>query len=138
MNPVSAEQANIIHNVKVAGTNVVVDAVAGSGKSTTILSLAKAMPKHKIIQITYNSMLRCEIKQKVEELNLDNLDVHTYHSLAVKYYFGSAYTDTGIRHIMKLDLPPRIHIPRKHIIVVDEAQDMTPLYFQLVSKFLSH
>jgi hypothetical protein len=135
MNPVSAEQANIIHNVKVAGTNVVVDAVAGSGKSTTILSLAKAMPKHKIIQITYNSMLRCEIKQKVEELQLDNLDVHTYHSLAVKYYFGSAYTDTGIRHIMKLDLPPRIHIPRKHIIVVDEAQDMTPLYFQLVSKY---
>ena len=135
MNPVSAEQANIIHNVKTVGTNVVVDAVAGSGKSTTILSLAKAMPKHKIIQITYNSMLRCEIKQKVEELELDNIDVHTYHSLAVKYYFASAYTDTGIRHIMKTGLPPRIHIPRKHIIVVDEAQDMTPLYFQLVSKF---
>lgn len=135
MNPVSAEQANIIHNVKVAGTNVIVDAVAGSGKSTTILSLAKDMPKHKIIQITYNSMLRCEIKQKVEELQLDNLDVHTYHSLAVKYYFGSAYTDTGIRHIMKMDLKPRIHIPRKHIIVVDEAQDMTPLYFQLVQKY---
>jgi hypothetical protein len=135
MNQVSAEQALIIHNVKTVGANVIVDAVAGSGKSTTILSLAKAMPRQKIIQLTYNSMLRCEIKQKTEELGLDNLDVHTYHSLAVKYYYGSAYTDTGIRHIMKSVMAPRIHIPRKHIIVVDEAQDMTPLYFQFVSKF---
>lgn len=135
MNQVSAEQALIIHNVKTVGANVIVDAVAGSGKSTTILSLAKAMPRQKIIQLTYNSMLRCEIKQKTEELGLDNLDVHTYHSLAVKYYYGSAYTDTGIRHIMKSAMAPRIHIPRKHIIVVDEAQDMTPLYFQLVSKY---
>ena len=135
MNSVSAEQALIIHNVKTVGANVIVDAVAGSGKSTTILSLAKAMPRQKIIQLTYNSMLRCEIKQKTEELGLDNLDVHTYHSLAVKYYYGSAYTDTGIRHIMKSAMAPRIHIPRKHIIVVDEAQDMTPLYFQLVSKY---
>ena len=137
MNPVSAEQALIIHNVKTVGTNVVVDAVAGSGKSTTILSLAKAMPKHKIIQITYNSMLRCEIKQKVEEHVLDNLDVHTYHSLAVKYYFASAYTDTGIRHIMKTGLPPRIHIPRKHIIVVDEAQDLTRLQCRVISQYVS-
>ena len=135
MNPVSSEQANIIYHVKTTGANVIVDAVAGSGKSTTILSLAKSMPKHKFIQITYNSMLRCEIKQKVEELELDNLDVHTYHSLAVRFYHASAYTDTGIRYILKNKVPPRIHIPRKHIIVVDEAQDMTPLYFHLVSKF---
>ena len=135
MNPVSAEQALIIHNIKTVGANVIVDAVAGSGKSTTILSLARALPKQKIIQLTYNSMLRCEIKQKTEELHIDNLDVHTYHSLSVKYYYPSAYTDTGIRHIMKTKMPPRVHIPRKNIIVVDEAQDMTPLYFQLIRKF---
>jgi hypothetical protein len=45
MNPVSAEQALIIHNIKTVGANVIVDAVAGSGKSTTILSLARAPPE---------------------------------------------------------------------------------------------
>lgn len=79
-------------------------------------------------------MLRCEIKEKTDILGIANLDVHTYHSMAVKYYNSSAYTDTGIRHILANKTKPRIRIPKKDIVVIDEAQDMTPLYFQLVVK----
>jgi hypothetical protein len=32
-------------------------------------------------------------------------------------------------------MKPRIHIPKKDVIVIDEAQDMTPLYFQLIIKY---
>lgn len=134
MNTISDEQAVVLNHVK-NGHNVVVNAVAGSGKSTTILSIAKALPNRKIIQFTYNSMLRFEIKNKTVEYDIANLDVHTYHSFAVKYYHSSAYTDTGIRHIMSTPLKPRIHLPKKDIIVIDEAQDMTPLYFFFISKY---
>ena len=85
MNAVSDEQQNIITNVQ-NGKNVVVDACAGSGKSTTILSAAKSMPHKRFLLITYNKSLRKEIKDKIEELQLTNITVHTYHSLAVATY----------------------------------------------------
>lgn len=134
MNPLSEEQAFVIQHIK-NGENAIVNAVAGSGKSTTVLSIATCVKSLKTIQFTYNSMLRHEIKEKTEALCIKNLDVHTYHSMAVKYYYSGAYTDTGIRYILANKVAPRIHIPKKDIIVIDEAQDMTPLYFQLVVKF---
>lgn len=134
MNPISEEQSVVLNNTK-NGKNSVVDAVAGSGKSTTVLSIAAALTTQKIIQFTYNSMLRCEIKEKTAQLQISNLDVHTYHSMAVKYYYSSAHTDTGLRHILATKMKPRIRVPKKDVIVIDEAQDMTPLYFQMVVKF---
>ena len=134
MNPISEEQSVVLNNTK-NGKNSVVDAVAGSGKSTTVLSIAAALATQKIIQFTYNSMLRCEIKEKTAQLQISNLDVHTYHSMAVKYYHSSAHTDTGLRHILATKMKPRIRIPKKDVVVIDEAQDMTPLYFQMVVKF---
>lgn len=134
MNQISEEQAVVLKHTK-NGQNTIVDAVAGSGKSTTVLSIAAALPSRKIIQFTYNSMLRCEIKEKTAQLEIANLDIHTYHSMAVKYYYSSAHTDTGIRHILATKMKPRIHIPKKDIIVIDEAQDMTPLYFSLIIKY---
>jgi hypothetical protein len=134
MNPISEEQSVVLNNTK-NGKNSVVDAVAGSGKSTTVLSIATALTTQKIIQFTYNSMLRCEIKEKTAQLQISNLDVHTYHSMAVKYYHSSAHTDTGLRHIIATKMKPRIRVPKKDVIVIDEAQDMTPLYFQMIVKF---
>lgn len=129
----SEEQKIAIQNV-LDGRNVVLDAVAGSGKSTTILSLAKEMPDKKILQMTYNATLRKEIQAKVEKLGLKNIEVHTFHSFAVKYYLDSAHTDTGIRKIMLLDLNPRHPIPNYDVVVLDEAQDMSFLYFQFMTK----
>lgn len=134
MNDLSDEQALVLNHTK-SGHNSVVDAVAGSGKSTTVLSIAAKLVSKKFIQLTYNSMLRCEIKEKTEQLRIHNLDIHTYHSLAVKYYNSSAYTDTGIRHILAHNTAPRIHIPKKDVVVIDEAQDMTFLYFQFIVKY---
>jgi hypothetical protein len=114
----------------------VVDACAGSGKSTTILSTAKEMPEKKILQFTYNAMLRHEVKEKTKEHDIRNILVHTYHSFAVNYYSDEAHTDTGIRHLIQNQAPPRITLPRIDILVLDEAQDMTPLYFQLIIKVL--
>lgn len=134
MNPVSLEQSIIIENIK-KGLNVIVDACAGSGKSTTILSCAIQSPEKRFLQITYNSMLRMEIKEKVKTLGLKNIVVHTYHSLAVSKYSKNACTDTGIRQIFYQNLKPISPIKRQDVIVLDETQDMTYLYYQLVERY---
>jgi hypothetical protein len=134
MNEVSPEQSVIIENIK-KGRNVVVDACAGSGKSTTILSCALQNPEKRFLQITYNSMLRMEIKDKVKVLGLKNIAVHTYHSLAVAKYSKNAMTDSGIRQIFHQNMKPFSPIKPHDVIVLDETQDMTYLYYQLVERF---
>ena len=46
LHPMSNEQYNVYSHMK-EGKNVIVDACAGSGKSTTILSIAKEMETKK-------------------------------------------------------------------------------------------
>jgi hypothetical protein len=135
MNLPSDEQSIIINHVK-DKKNVIVDACAGSGKSTTVLSMAKLLNRRKFLQLTYNSVLRHEVKDKIKSLKLRNINVHTYHSLAVRYYLSNAYTDSGIRKILHTNMPPRDFINHIDVLVIDEAQDMTMLYFELIVKFL--
>ena len=135
MNAVSVEQQYIITNVE-QGKNVQVDACAGSGKSTTILSAAKAMPDKKFLLITYNKSLRKEIKEKVDELVLNNIVVHTYHSLAVAVYNADAYVDKVMRLLIANNDPPKTHQNGYDVIVLDEVQDMTFLYYRLVLKYI--
>jgi len=131
-----SEEQDIVYQYINQGKNVIVDACAGSGKSTTILSIAQKMPNTTFLQITYNSMLRKEVKAKVKGLELENIKVQTFHSLCVKYYLLSAYTDTGIRYVLYNKLEPRLKIPEIQILVLDEAQDMTYLYFQFIVKYI--
>ena len=120
MNTPSDEQQSIIDTIK-NGHNVIVDACAGSGKSTTILSLAMQMPDTKFIQLTYNSSLRYEIRDKVKQLQMKNLQVHTYHSLAVGYYDSNAYTDTGMRRVVYQDMSLNNISTSYDVVVIDEA-----------------
>ena len=135
MYELSTEQQVIFQSIK-ENKNTIVDACAGTGKTALILATAKQLPRRKFLQMTYNSMLRYEVKERVQKNNLKNLDVHTFHSLAVKYYYPSAYTDTGIRYILHNNLPPVIPIAKINVLVLDEAQDMTFLYYQMMCKFI--
>jgi hypothetical protein len=118
------------------GKNVICSAVAGSGKSSTVLSTAIQMPTKRILQITYNSSLRLEIKEKVRHLELNNITIHTFHSLAVKYYSPDCHTDTGIRYVLFNNTPPHREIELIDLCMLDEFQDCSELYYKLVIKFL--
>ena len=134
LDPMSDEQRHV-YNLIASGNNVIVDACAGSGKSTTILSIADAMPNTEIIQLTYNSVLCSEIRQKIKDLSIQNLHVYTFHSLVVKYYSTEGHTDTFMRRVVKDNMPPRTSLPKFQVLVIDEAQDMSFLYFKMVVKF---
>jgi len=131
----SYEQQLVINHI-MDGDNVVVDSVSGSGKSTTILSCAEQLPNKVFLQLTYNSMLRKDVHEKVVARGLRNISVHTYHSLAVKYYHKDAHKDTVLRKILSANMPPTRSIPEIHIVCLDESQDMSLLYYLFIVKFL--
>jgi len=130
----SKEQQKILNYIK-KDFNVVVNSCAGTGKTTLILSVARELPDKKLLQMTYNSMLKHEVRERVKKSEINNLSVHTFHSLAVQYYNSTSYTDTGIRNILLKDLPPLKCLPKFDIFVLDECQDMTFIYFQFMVKF---
>lgn len=132
----TSEEQQIVINHILSGENVGVDAVAGSGKSTTVLSLALQVPKgSRILQLAYNAALRKDVEIKLKKRQIENVKVHTFHSLAVKYYSSLAHNDTGLRKIIHENMAPRKQIPHFNIIVLDESQDMSILYLKFMMKF---
>ena len=102
----SQEQIQIIDNIE--SNNIIVDAVAGSGKTTTNLHIAKKYRNKSILLLTYNKDLKLDSRKKAELLNLTNLETHSFHSFCVKYYYNKAYDDNGIIKIVQKNLVPLI------------------------------
>ncbi|MDA3615554.1 UvrD-helicase domain-containing protein [Polluticaenibacter yanchengensis] len=66
--------------------DIVINAVAGSGKTTTLIEYAKSRPANsKILYIAFNSSVRKEAVEKFEKHSLLNVRVETAHSLAFKF-----------------------------------------------------
>jgi superfamily II DNA or RNA helicase len=98
----SIEQYNIIQQLSL-NNNVVVDSVAGSGKTTTNLHIAKRFPLFLILLLTYNKKLKLETREKAKKLGINNIEVHSYHSFCVKYYDNECFNDSIInKNIHKL------------------------------------
>lgn len=80
------EQKNIIHSKG----DLKINAVAGSGKTTTIIEYARARSLHsKILYLAFNKSVRMEATKRFAGLNLNNVKIETAHSLAFKYIITS-------------------------------------------------
>lgn len=78
----TAEQKAIIES----SGDIKINAVAGSGKTTTVIEYAKARPKNsKILYLAFNKSVKLEATRKFEEKGLTNVKVETAHSLAYKH-----------------------------------------------------
>ncbi|MBN1974162.1 MAG: ATP-dependent helicase [Sedimentisphaerales bacterium] len=76
------EQYDIIHSTG----NIKINAVAGSGKTTTIIEYAKARPSEsKILYLAFNKSVKLEAVKKFSDKGLKNVEVETAHSLAYKH-----------------------------------------------------
>ncbi len=76
-----------------ADHDLVVNAVAGSGKTTTLIEYAKARPKNsRILYLIFNKSVQLEAEKKFEAAGLNNVTVRTAHSLAFQHVVkGSRY-----------------------------------------------
>jgi CRISPR/Cas system-associated exonuclease Cas4 (RecB family) len=129
--PVSKEQKYILIN---SDNNIIVDAVAGSGKTTTILHLADVYNKissdDKILLLTYNKKLKFETRKRIAELKLNNIEAHSYHSAACAYYSKDTHTDFNLMNVIN-DMQSD-NLPLFNRIIIDEAQDMSDLYYKFI------
>ena len=65
--------------------NIKINAVAGSGKTTTIIEYARTRPKNsRILYLAFNRSVKLEAIKKFEQKGLTNVVVETAHSLAYK------------------------------------------------------
>jgi len=63
-----------------------VKAVAGSGKTTTILNLAKKHSKKRILYLAFNKSLVTDIESKLGKNGIRNMEVRTFDSLLYKTF----------------------------------------------------
>lgn len=116
--------------------SVIVTAVAGAGKSSTLLMLCRAAPRLRFLLLTYNSQLRRETKLAARKYGLgDVVELHTFHSMCRKYYESSGYTDKIIRTAVDGDLPPKKAL-NYDVFLLDEQQDCNHLYFSFIKKIV--
>ncbi len=89
MHKLTEQQQTIINS----SGDIRINAVAGSGKTTTIIEYAASRPAgSNILLIAFNKSVRLEAAKKVEARGLTNVRVETAHSLAFKHIvYSSAY-----------------------------------------------
>jgi F-box protein 18 (helicase) len=66
--------------------NIKINAVAGSGKTTTVIEYAKTRPANsRILYLAFNKSVKLEATKKFADAGLNNVKVETAHSLAFKH-----------------------------------------------------
>ena len=133
--PPSEEQIAILDAVA-SGNNIQISAVAGSGKTTIMLMICKQLGGSKcILALIYNARLKDEMRAKIERLGFTNVEAHSYNAFFVRYYGTKCCTDSGILDVLDRNEPPRTSF-RFGCVILDEVQDMTPLYLRAAKKLI--
>lgn len=76
---ITEELSDILSSVK--HKNLVINAYAGTGKTTTLKMIAESNPKKKILYLVFNKAMEVEAKKKFGK----NVSITTVHSLAYRY-----------------------------------------------------
>lgn len=72
-------------NILASNDNIKINAVAGSGKTTTIIEYAKTRdPNSRILYLAFNKSVKLDAVRRFTEAGLGNVKVETAHSLAYK------------------------------------------------------
>lgn len=112
--------------------NIIVDAVAGSGKTTTINYIINLLNDKNILTILYSKFLKIETESRIFK---ENVDIKTIHGICQSSYGVNCSDDFGIKYILRNNLQYRGK--RYDIIIIDEAQDLTPLLVRVILKIIS-
>jgi F-box protein, helicase, 18 len=82
--------------------NLKINAVAGSGKTTTLLEYAKTRKDNsKILYLAFNKSVKNEAVKKFKSYGIKNIDVTTAHSLAYRHIVGQED-----KHLLSSELSP--------------------------------
>jgi F-box protein, helicase, 18 len=107
--------------------NIKINAIAGSGKTTTIIQYAKTRPSYsKILYIAFNKSVKQEAELKFAKEGLNHVKIETAHSLAFKnivygsnYKIANEYQSYELAKLLEIKLqihPNEMYILCNHII----------------------
>jgi len=115
------EQENFIKEA-LKGSNILVDACIGSGKTTSIQQLCNRMPKDKnILYLTYNKLLKIDAKSKIHS---PNTFVTNYHGFAWTMLMRMHAQKPGISDIIQSFNDYQPALPKYDVLIIDEYQDI--------------
>lgn len=98
----SAYQENILNTVKLTNKNILVDAKAGSGKTSTLILISEAIQKqgNKCLFLAFNKHIVEELKGKMD---ITDCAVKTIHSLGYSYLRSFLYRQHNQNYKLELD-----------------------------------
>lgn len=93
----SKYQKGIFEFIENSNKNLVIEAVAGSGKTTTILECAKKIPGNKkVLFCAFNKSVEQELSKRLSKF--PNIQVKTLHSIGYRaLYNNKGYLDNGMK-----------------------------------------
>lgn len=141
------EQRAVVNCVCSDRCNVVVNAVAGSGKTRTALTTAcewliannGAMP---VLLVAYNKRLELDMSEQKRKYVPEELrrliEVRTIHGFGHFYFQGDGLTsDKQLERWTKNRETPARPFPYYGLVIVDESQDLTPTLYNFLYYVIS-
>jgi F-box protein, helicase, 18 len=113
--------------ILVTNCNIKINAIAGSGKTTTMVEYAKSRPKaSRILYVAFNKSVKQEAELKFAQAGLQNVSIETAHSLAYKqvvyksrYKIKASYQSYELLHPLNINLglhPNEMYILCNHVL----------------------
>lgn len=123
------EQKNIVES----SGDIKINAVAGSGKTTTLVEYARARQDNRILYLAFNSSVKKSAREKFSQLGLKNVRVETAHSLAFSdvvrgsnYKIESGYKTSQIKDILGLN--PNSHDRSAGFVMANHIKKFAAYY----------
>ena len=92
----SEYQKKIFEFITKGTGNAVINAKAGSGKTTTLVEAMKLIPsKEKVLFVAFNKAIEQELTARLN--GYDNVDIKTYHGLGYALLRNNLGKNSGVR-----------------------------------------
>ncbi len=101
MNPTSEQQA-ILDAFEAIRNNIKVLALAGTGKTSTLLHLVETNPNTSFLYLAFNTVIKQEVEQKAKSRGLTNIKVRTQNSLCLELARGAGSRTHNIKGYMSV------------------------------------